>query len=504
MTLADRIPGRSASPLRALLAGLVLAGASILSGCVVGPHYSRPTAPVAPAYKETPENWKQAQPADQLAHGKWWEIYQDQALNALEEKIEVSNQTLKASQAQFEQARAFVAFNRANYYPTVTAGVSASRNRLSKNRPLIGTTTDYTDLVLPLDVSYEPDLWGRVRRTVDAARANAQASAADLESVRLSLHAELAMDYFEARALDAEIQLLNSTVSAYQKALELTDNRYRGGIASQVDVAQAQTQLETTRAQATDLGAQRAAYEHAIAVLTGEPPANFALPAAPLNTTPPMVPPGLPADLLERRPDIAAAERRIVAANAQIGVARAAYFPALMLSASGGFEGTSITNWLSGPSGFAAAGLSALETVFDAGQRRAVSRQAQAAYDESVANYRQSVLTAFQEVEDNLAALRILEDEATTEAAAVAAAEHSLALSNNRYRGGVATYLEVITAQSAALADERTAVELSGRRMTDSVLLIKSLGGGWSAASLPSAQSLAQSSSSRPNAQSSR
>ncbi len=492
MPVERMILDRASAP-RGAIVGLILTGFLVISGCAVGPRYARPTAPVTPAYKETPENWKQAQPADQLVHGKWWEIYQDPALNALQEKVDVSNQSLNAAQAQFQQARALVAFNRANYFPTVTTGPSASRDRLSKNRPLLGATNNYTDLVLPVDVSYEPDLWGRVRHTVEAARANAQASAADLEAVRLSLHAELAMDYFEARALDSEIQLLNSTVTAYEKALELTNNRYRGGIASQVDVAQAQTQLETTRAQATDLTAQRAAYEHAIAVLGGEPPANFTLPTTPLNAAPPVIPPGLPSDLLERRPDIAGAERRMVAANAQIGIARAAYFPALTLSASGGFEGTSITNWLTGPSGFAAAGLSALETIFDAGQRRAVSRQAQAAYDESVANYRQDVLTAFQEVEDNLAALRILENEAKTEDAAVAAAEHSLALSNNRYRGGVATYLEVITAQSAALSDERTAVELSGRRMTDSVLLIKALGGDWSTASLPSAQSLAES-----------
>lgn len=492
MTSAESMVCRGGSLRRALLAELIV-GLLILSGCAVGPHYSRPAAPVAPAYKETPENWKQAQPADQLVHGQWWEIYQDTRLDALEERIDVSNQTLKAALAQFQQARALVAFNRANYYPAVTVGASGSRNRLSKNRPLLGSTTDYTDLVLPADVSYEPDVWGRVRRTVEAARANAQASAADFESVRLSLHAELAMDYFEARALDAEIRLLNSTVSAYEEALKLTDDRYRGGIASQVDVAQAQTQLETTRAQAVNLTAQRAAYEHAIAVLAGEPPADFALPATPLSAVPPVIPPGLPSDLLERRPDVAAAERGMVAANAQIALARTAYFPALTLSASGGFEGTSVTNWLTGPSGFAAAGLTALETVFDAGQRHAISQQAQAAYDESVANYRQTVLTAFQEVEDNLAALRILENEAKTQDAAVAAAEHSLALSNNRYRGGVASYLEVITAQSAALADERSAVELSGRRMTDSVLLIKALGGGWSAVSLPSAQSLAQS-----------
>jgi NodT family efflux transporter outer membrane factor (OMF) lipoprotein len=467
----------------------------LLAGCVVGPHYSRPSAPVPPAYRETPENWKQAQPADQMLRGKWWEIYQDPQLNALEEKINLSNQTLKAAQAQFAQARALVRQYRADYYPTISTGPSAARDRLSQNRPLVSTTTDYTDLVLPVDVSWEPDLWGRVRHTVEAARANAQASAGDLESVSLSVHAELAMDYFQARALDAEIQLLDSTVTAYEKALELTENRFNGGIASQVDVAQAQTQLETTRALAIDLGAQRAAYDHAVAMLIGEPASSYALPIAALNAVPPVTPPGVPSDLLERRPDIAAAERRIAAANAEIGVARTAYFPSLSLTAEGGFESTTITNWLSGPSGFAAAGVSALETLFDAGRRRSISDQAVAAYDQSVANYRQDVLTSFQEVEDNLAALRIYEQEAQTQAAAVAAAEHSLALSNNRYRGGVATYLEVITAQSLALSDERVAVELSGRRMVDSVLLIKALGGGWTTANLPTVQNTSHSSS---------
>jgi NodT family efflux transporter outer membrane factor (OMF) lipoprotein len=461
----------------------------LLAGCVVGPRYSRPSAPIPGAYKETPDHWKQAEPADQVLRGKWWEIYQNPELNSLEEKINVSNQTIKASEAQFLQARALVRLARAGYYPTVTAGASATRNRLSENRPLVSPTTNYTDLVLPVDASYEPDLWGRVRHTVEAARATAEASAGDLESISLGLHAELAIDYFQARALDAEIQLLDSTVAAYQQALRLTENRYQGGIASQVDVAQAETQLETTRAQAIDLGVERAQFEHACAVLVGEPASTFTLPPAGLDLTPPVTPPGLPSDLLQRRPDIAAAERRVAAANAQIGVARSAYFPSLMLSAGGGFEGTTITNWLTGPSGFAAAGIAALETIFDGGQRRAISEQAQAAYDESVANYRQNLLTSFQEVEDSLAGLRILENEAQTEAAAVAAAEHSLALSNNRYRGGVATYLEVITAQSAALSDERAAVELSGRRMVDSVALIKALGGGWGAAHLPAAPS---------------
>jgi NodT family efflux transporter outer membrane factor (OMF) lipoprotein len=425
-----------------------------------------------------------------MAKGKWWEIFQDQQLNGLEEKINVSNQTLKAAQMQFEQARAVVRINRADLYPTVTAGVSVAREHLSKNRPngSLVASNNFTDLQLPVDVSYEPDVWGRVRRTVEAARANAQATAADLESVSLSLHAELATDYFVLRTLDAEIDLLNSTVDAYQKALELTQNRFSGGIASQVDVAQAQTQLETTRAQMVDLGVQRAQNEHAIAVLIGAPAPTFHLPSLPLANTPPVVPPGIPSDLLERRPDISATERRMAAANAQVGVARAAYFPNITLSASGGFESTSITTWFNGPSGFITAGADALVTVFDVGRRRAINDQAKAAYSQSVANYQQTVLTGFQEVEDSLAALRILENEAKVEGDAVAAAEHSLTLSTNRYKGGVASYLEVITAQSTALSDERTGVDIAGRRMAASVSLIKALGGGWITANLPTAQ----------------
>jgi NodT family efflux transporter outer membrane factor (OMF) lipoprotein len=307
---------------------------------------------------------------------------------------------------------------------------------------------------------------------------------ADLETVRLSVRAELAFDYFQARELDAEAQLLDSTVSSYTKQLELTNNRYNGGVASQVDVAQAQTQLETARAQAIDVREQRTQFEHAIAVLIGVPASSFTLPFAALNATPPVIPPGLPSELLERRPDIASSERQMVSANAQIGIAKAAYFPLFNLGPSAGFESTTIVNWLSSPSTFAYVGASAVVTAFDVGRRRAASDQARAFYDQSVANYRQNVLTAYQEVEDNLAALRLLEDEANTEAAAVNAAEHSLALSNNRYKGGVTTYLEVITAQTTALANERTAVQISGRRMVDSVLLIKALGGGFDPASL--------------------
>ncbi len=466
--------------------GAFFAGLMLLSGCAVGPRYSRPSAPVPTDYKETPQNWKPAQPADQTLRGKWWEIYQDPQLNALEEKINISNQSLKAAQAQFEQARATVRYNRADYYPTVTAGVSATRERLSRNRPLAITSgvTTTNDLVIPVDMSYEPDVWGRVRRTVEAARADAQATLADLESVRLSVRAELAVDYFQARELDAEAQLLDSTVSSYTKQLELTNNRYNGGVASQVDVAQAQTQLETARAQAIDVRQQRTQFEHAIAVLIGVPASSFTLPVASLNAVPPVMPPGLPSELLERRPDIASSERQMVSANARIGIAKAAYFPLFNLGPSAGFESTTIVNWLSSPSAFASVGASAVVTAFDVGRRRAASDQARAFYDQSVANYRQNVLTAYQEVEDNLAALRLLEDEANTEGAAVNAAEHSLALSNNRYKGGVTTYLEVITAQTIALANERTAVQISGRRMVDSVLLIKALGGGFDAASL--------------------
>lgn len=484
---------RTASP--KLAAGFtgaawLIAGIFFLTGCAVGPRYAKPTAPLPPAYKELPPNWKTAQPRDQVAKGKWWEVFQDTQLNALEEQINVSNQTLKAAQAQFEQARAVVRINRSSQFPNVTAGVSVSRNKLSRNRSNgnLSTATSFTDLQLPVDASYEVDLWGRVRKTVEAARANAQASAADLENVNLSLHAELASDYLQLRALDAETQLLNSTVAAYEKALELTRNRYSGGVVSQVDVAQAETQLETTRAQAVDLGVQRAQFEHALAVLTGQPASGFSVQIAPLTSVPPAVPVGLPSELLERRPDVAGNERRMAVANAEIGIARAAYYPTITLGASGGLEGTSITNWFNGPSAFVAAGASAVGTVFDAGRRRGLNEQARAVYDQSIANYRETVLGAFQEVEDSLAALRLLEDEAKTQDAAVAAAQKSLQLSNNRYKGGVATYLEVITAQSIALSDQRVAVQIAGRRMTASVSLIKALGGGWNANDLPVVQ----------------
>jgi len=432
--------------------------------------------------------WKTAQPSDQNLAAKWWEIFQDPQLNDLEKQIEVSNQNLKAAFAQYQQARAVLRYYRADYYPTVTADPSAGRTRYSNNRPPHSTTfsgVTFSDFVLPLEISYEADIWGRVRRTVESSRDQAQASAADLAGVNLSMHANLAFDYFAARTLDAEEKLLQDTVLQYESALQLNEDRYQGGLASEVEVEQARTQLETTRAQAIDVGVARAQYEHAVAVLLGKPPAEFTLPPLPLTAPPPSVPVGLPSELLERRPDIAAAERQMASANAQIGVAKAAYYPLVNLTASGGFESGSITTLLQGPSGLWSVGASALATVFDVGRRRAVTDQAIQGYDYAVASYRQTVLTGFQQVEDNLAALRILEHEAAVQNAAVQAAQSSLDLSNIRYAGGVTSYLEVTVAESAALSDEVTAVNILGRRMANTVLLIQALGGGWGSSELP-------------------
>jgi NodT family efflux transporter outer membrane factor (OMF) lipoprotein len=343
----------------------------------------------------------------------------------------------------------------------------------------------YNDFVLPFDFSYQVDVWGRVRRTVESSREQAQASAADLATVNLSMHADLAIDYFQARSLDAEEQLLNSTVKQYEQALDLTQSRFQGGIASQVEVEQAKTQLQSTRATAIDVGVLRAQYEHAVAILIGKPPAEFSLPPLPLTAPPPRIPVGVPSELLERRPDIASSERLVASANAQIGVAKSAYYPMINLGASGGFESSTITTLLTGPSGLWSVGLSAVGTVFDVGRRRSLTDQARAAYDYQVAVYRQNVLTGFQQVEDNLAAVRILENEAKVQDEAVAAAQRSLDLSITRYKGGVTSYLEVITAQSAALTDEVTAVNLLGRRMANTVLLIQALGGGWDRSTLP-------------------
>jgi NodT family efflux transporter outer membrane factor (OMF) lipoprotein len=469
-------------------AGRVLLAIAVLqlTGCVVGPKYRPPTVQAPAAYKEVGD-WKPAQPNDQNLGGTWWTIFQDPQLNALELQVNVSNQNLKAAEAQFQQGRAVLRYYRADYYPTVTAEPSATRTRISGNSPtsslLRGAT--YNDFVLPFDVSYQADVWGRVRKNVESYREQAQASAADLATVNLSMHADLAVDYFQARSLDAEEELLNSTVKQYEQALELNESRFQGGIASEVEVEQAKTQLQTTRAAAIDVGVLRAQYEHAVAILIGKPPAEFSLPPLPLATPPPHVPISLPSELLERRPDIAAAERRVASANAQIGVAKSAYYPLISLGTSGGFESSSITTLLNGPSGLWSVGLSAVVTVFDVGRRRSLNDQARAAYDYQVATYRENVLTGFQQVEDNLAAVRILENEAKVQDEAVAAAQRSLDLSVTRYKGGVTSYLEVITAQSAALSDEVTAVNILGRRMANTVLLIQALGGGWDRSSLP-------------------
>lgn len=486
MTYGRQEASRSGIQGRRDWAALFALGVLCLGGCTVGPQYVRPAAEVPASYAEG-GIWKPAQPNDAVAKGSWWDVFEDPQLNALEEQINVSNQTLRVAQDQFLQARAAVRISRSGLFPAVTGGVSVTPTHQSSHRPLFRTsaTTNYTDYVLPVDVSYEADVWGRVRRTVEASRSEAQASAADLANVNLSLHAELALDYFNLRGLDAQKQLLDSTVAAFEKALSLTETRHAGGLASAVDVAQARTLLETTRAQATDLGVQRAAFEHAIAALVGKPASSFHLQVLPLSTPPPSIPPGAPSDLLERRPDVAAAERRMQKANAQIGVARAAYFPLISLTGSGGFESASLGTLLQGPSAFGELVAAATQTLFDAGRRRAVSDQAKAAYDQSVATYRQTLLVALQEVADNLAALQVLADEAKQEDGAVESAQHSVALSMNRYRGGLTSYLEVVTAQSVALSDQRTAVDILTRRMAASVLLAKAIGGGWNVSQIP-------------------
>jgi NodT family efflux transporter outer membrane factor (OMF) lipoprotein len=457
------------------------------AGCAVGPKYKTPIAPAPPAYKEL-GNWKTAQPSDQKLGGNWWEIFQDSQLNALEQQINVSNQNLKAAAAQYQESRAALRYVRADYFPTLTAAPSASRQRYSGHRPPQTSIFDgltFNDFVMPIDLSYQVNVWGRVSKNVESYREQAQASAADLAVINLSLHATLAVDYFAARSLDAEEKLLQDTVAQYQQAFQLNDDRYQGGLASEVEVEQARTILETTRAQMVDVGVARSQYEHAVAVLIGKPPADFSLPPLPLTTPPPAIPVGIPSELLERRPDIAAAERLVASANAQVGLARTAYYPLVNILGSGGFESGSITTLLQGPSALWSIGGSSLMTVFDGGRRHALNDEARANYDSTVASYRETVLGAFQQVEDNLAALRTLEQEAGVQAVAVQAAQRSLDLSNTRYEGGVTSYLEVITAQNAALADEVTAVNILGRRMANAVLLIQALGGGWDRSSLP-------------------
>ena len=473
-----------------------------LSGCMVGPKYTRPAAPVTPEFKEPGPaafkemaGWKTAQPSDQALRGKWWQLFEDQQLTALEEQVDGANQTLKQAEANFQAARAAIRVSRSNQAPTITAGPSVGAERLSPNQPYFNkaaASAGTGNFTLPFDLNYEVDLWGRVRRSVTSSIEQAQASAADIETARLSLHAELALDYFNLRSADAQERLLAQTVQAYKDALQLTQDRYDGGAAPESDVTQARTQLQAAQAAMTDIGVQRAQYEHAIAVLIGKPPAALTLAASPLSIQfpVPVVPGALPSQLLERRPDIAAEERRMAAANEQIGIAQAAFYPTVSLSAVAGFAGTSPLNWLTWPSRIWAVGPALSQTLFDHGLRKANSEIAVDAYDATVAAYRQSALTAFQEVEDNLAALRELETEAQQQHAATESADRSLELFETRYEGGVDTYLQVVTWQTAALQNARNDIDIMRRRLEADILLIKALGGGWNTSNLPQVAAL--------------
>ncbi|HEY6445230.1 MAG TPA: efflux transporter outer membrane subunit [Acidobacteriaceae bacterium] len=474
------------------LSGLAL----LVGGCTVGPNYHRPSVPDAPAWKENaapppnPPNgsWKQAEPSDAVLRGRWWELYNDPQLNALEEKVAVSNQTLKAATEQYLGAREQVQVARSQFYPTLTAGPSAQRTRESHNQPntLPGVTRyQFNTFSLAGQAQWQPDFWGQVRRTVEQARASAQVSAAQLANMELSVRAELAQDYFQLRGLDLQKRLLDDTVASYDQYLKLTQIRFKGGVATESDVALAQTQLEQTRAQEIDVGVARAQYQHAIATLIGEPASSFSLVPMPLAGQVPQIPAGMPSQLLERRPDIATAERQADAANAQIGIAIAAYYPNISLTGSGGMLSGSPGTLIQGPSEMWSLGASAVELLFDAGRRHAITQQARDAWEQQVANYRQSVLNAFQEVEDSLAALRILDQESGVQQAAVASAQHSLQLSTNRYKGGVTTYLEVLTAQTVQLSNERTQADIETRQFVASIQLILALGGGWDTTQLP-------------------
>jgi NodT family efflux transporter outer membrane factor (OMF) lipoprotein len=470
----------------------------LVAGCMVGPNYKRPAAITAPVFKEAPtdpaaanDGWKPGQPSDQAQKGEWWRLYQDPQLDALEAQVNDANQTLKTAEQTFRGARAAVGIARSNEVPTIGAGASVNSVRQSANEPYFVpnlANNGTADFRLPLDLNYEIDLWGRVRRGVTYARAEAQASAADMESARLSLHAELATDYFGLRSADGLTKLLDDTIEAYQDALQLTKDRFDGGLAASSDVTQAETQLEQARVQRTDVEVQRAQFEHAIAVLIGKPPASVTIAANPINIQPPEMPsiPGvLPSALLERRPDIAAEERRMAAANEQIGIAKAAYYPSLSLSGLVGMESTSSQSWFNWPSRYWAAGPLISESIFDGGRRHSLSQQARANYDAAVATYRQTTLQAFQQVEDNFAALRILRTEEEQQHRATAAALESLSTFEARYEGGLELYLEVVTSQTVALANQRNDIDLMRRQLDASVLLIKALGGGWNTQQLP-------------------
>jgi NodT family efflux transporter outer membrane factor (OMF) lipoprotein len=451
--------------------------AAVLAGCTAGPEYRRPEVSTPQSYRWAGEDWKRAQPRDGLPRGSWWEMFGDPQLNALARRVEISNQNLRVAEARFRQAQALVRQARADLFPIVSGSAAAGRSR----SPSGAAASSYE---LGLDASWEPDLWGRVRRSVDAAAAAAQASVADLETVRLSALATLAQNYIALRIVDMQAQLLKDTLAAFQRSLDLTRNRYNAGVVGKSDVVQAEVQVKSTQAQLVELGVQRAQLEHAIALIVGEPASTFSVPSAPLTSALPKVPAGVPSELLERRPDIAAAERRVAAANARIGVAESAFYPSLVLSGAAGFRNARFADLIAAPSRFWALGATLAQLLFDGGARQAVADEARAAHDAEVALYRQTVLTGFQEVEDNLAALRILEEEAALQVAAVRGARQAVDLALNQYKAGTVSFLDVIALQTIALNNERTAVNLLGRRLTASLLLVKALGGGWDAEAL--------------------
>ncbi|WP_277186737.1 efflux transporter outer membrane subunit [Caballeronia sp. BR00000012568055] len=464
--------------------------AALIAGCAVGPDYQRPTVVVPASYKEAPEGWKVAQPNDQIDRGSWWTIYNDPRLNDLETRLNTSNQTIAQYAAAYRQARALVGEARAAYFPIIGASASGTRsgtgagNRSTSSSSFGQQGSVNNQFSVSLDATWEPDLWGSVRRQVAEQKAGQQGAAADLANARLSAQATLAQTYFNLRSLDAQQRLLDDTVGAYEQSLKLTQNQYAQGIVARSDVIQAQTQLQSAQASAIDNGVARAQYEHAIAVLVGEAASTFSIPQIPLDATPPTVPTQLPSAILERRPDIASAERKAAAANEQIGVEIAAFFPTLTLSVQGGFESSIFSQLLRAPSRFWTLGPSLAATVFDAGLRSARTEAARATYDQDVATYRQTVLTAFQDVEDNLASLRILEKEIVVQEQAVASAQQALAIINNQYKAGTVAFINVLTAQTTAFTAEQKSANIAGQRMVSSVGLVKALGGGWDTAQM--------------------
>jgi NodT family efflux transporter outer membrane factor (OMF) lipoprotein len=472
----------------------------LLTACKpVGPNYNKPAYNAPATYKETGAatvvpppnppsgNWQPANPSDGMLTGKWWEIYQDPQLNKLEDRVATDNVQLKQALETYLAARDQVAVQRANLFPQVSAAVTPQGQKYSANAPLwkAGTPTVYSDYTLQGQATWEPDFWGRIRRTVEQARANAQASAAEAAGVDLTLHAEMATDYFALRGLDSQIKLLTDTVTDLERQLDLAQRRFHGGVATQVDVAQAQTQLETVRAQLVDVGVARAQFEHAIGTIANYNLSDFSIPPSPLDLALPKVPTGVPSQLLERRPDIAAQERQTDAANAQIGVAISAYYPTITLGASGGFQSARFGTWIQGPSTMWTLGGQAAELLFDAGQRHALTDAARHSYEAQADGYRNTVFSAFEDVEDQLAALRVLEQESTVEQRAVDAAHRSFDLSNSRYKGGVTSYLEVLTAEQTLLQDEVTEINIESRQFAASVSLVRALGGGWDVTQLP-------------------